>query len=136
MVRRMGVDAYQTNQTSRTAFRAIQRATPAKVPPPQPAAAPSAGYAASAMKCRPLYYVPPIDWVLLPVKCRTPEQKSHQILSRVAAPGPPGLQLYTKHNTKHWAALLRQLPAGAFQIDQAITPYISDFDENLSVELS
>ena len=40
------------------------------------------------MKSRPLNHVPPLHWVLLPVKCR-PLSKSHQILSRVDAPGHP-----------------------------------------------
>ena len=67
----MRIDACQTNQTSRTTFRAIQSGAPVKVPLPQPAAAHSADCRPSAMKCRPLDHVPPIDWALHPVRCAT-----------------------------------------------------------------
>ena len=70
MAHSMGVDAYQTNQFSGTTFRAYQSAAPVKMPPPRPAAAPSAECRPSVMKCRPLNHVPPLHWVLPPVKCR------------------------------------------------------------------
>ena len=57
----MGVDAYQTNQTSLTTFRATQGAAPVKMPPPQPVAAPSAECRPSAIKYHPLDHVPPLD---------------------------------------------------------------------------
>ena len=85
----MGVDAYQTNQTSRTTFRATQGAAPVKVPPPQPDAAPSAECRPSAVKCRPLDYVPPLDWVppLDAVKCR-PLSNSRPRFCRASTPMP------------------------------------------------
>ena len=85
----MGVDAYQTNQISRTTFRAYQSATPVKMPPSQPAAAPSAKCRPSAIKCRPLNHVPPLHWVLPLVKCRPLSKSGFRVLSRVDAPGRP-----------------------------------------------
>ena len=81
----MGVDAYQTNQTSLTTFSASQSAAPVEVPPPQPVAAPLAESRPSAMKfhttrsCAALRLgaAPP------PHQVPPPEQKSGQILSRV-----------------------------------------------------
>ena len=58
----MGVDVYQTNQTSRTTFRASQITVPVKVPslsrllPPLRLSA-----APQLMQCRPLDHVPPLD---------------------------------------------------------------------------
>ena len=80
----MGVDAYQTNQTSRTTFRASQSAAPVKVPHSQQAAATSADAA-------PQYEVPPSRSCAAPRLGAAPgqvpslEQESHQILSRVDA---------------------------------------------------
>ena len=69
----MGVDAYQTNQTSQTTFCAVQSTTPINMLLPQMAAAPSAKCCRSATKCRPLDHVPLLGWVPPPVRCR-PEQ--------------------------------------------------------------
>ena len=69
----MGVDAYLTNQTSRNTFRAYQSAVTVKMPPP------------SALNCRPLNHVPPLHWVLPPVKCR-PLSKSHTRFCRASTP--------------------------------------------------
>lgn len=61
----MGVSAYQTrHQTSRTTSRAPRSAAP------RPGTAPSAEYRPSALKCRSLDHVPPLDWVPPPVRCR------------------------------------------------------------------
>ena len=73
----MGVDAYQTNQTSRTTFRAHQCLLSLLSPLRLNA----------AMKCRPFDQVPPLDWVPPPVGQMPPcEQESHQLFSRVDAP--------------------------------------------------
>ena len=66
----MGVDAYQTNQTSRTTFSASQSAAPVKVPPPHPVAAPLAECRPSERNSTPLDHVPPLGWALPPIKCR------------------------------------------------------------------
>ena len=86
-LRQRGIDSYQTNQTSRITFHAPQSATPAKVPLPQQAAAPSDECRPSAVKCRPLEHVPPLNWVPLRVRCRPPEREFDQLFSRVDAPG-------------------------------------------------
>ena len=66
----MGVDAYQTNQTTRTTFRALRTGSASQGAAPSVGCHPSAECRPSAIKCRPLDHVPPLDWVPPRVKCR------------------------------------------------------------------
>ena len=97
----MGVDAYQTNQTSRATFRAPQRAAPIKAEGRHPVKVPPLSRLPPLAWCRPLDHVPPLDWASPPVRC-CPLIKFHQLFSRVDAPGNKNAIYLQKQNIFDW----------------------------------